>query len=91
METDFFALGADQVVDDVTGGGREGGRDGREGWKGGMEGREGWKERREGGREELVKIVNAYTCTHQCTEIMLSYQLTCLRCFLCRCRTISWW
>ena len=40
METDFFALGADQVVDDVTGGGREGGK----------ERREGGKERREGGK-----------------------------------------
>ena len=52
METDFFALGADQVVDDVTEGGRDGRKGGKEGGReGGREGREGWKERREGGRE----------------------------------------
>ena len=45
METDLFALGADQVVDDVTGGGRgEGGWGGIEGgMEGGMEGGEGWR------------------------------------------------
>ena len=44
METDLFTLGADQVVDDVTGGGREGG------WEGMEEGGKGWRrEGRDGG------------------------------------------
>ena len=64
METDLLALGADQVVDDVTRGGREGGRqggregrrevgEGRKGGEGrdGGEGGEGEREGREGGRE----------------------------------------
>ena len=52
METDFFALGADQVVDDVTEGGRDGRKGGKEGGReGGREGRDGRKGGREGGRE----------------------------------------